>query len=362
MIRVVSYSVLVVIAAVAVQSVGVACSARSQSSEPVAKSSVEAQGGAAPMVVRVGAVGTLDEAGFYAALEKGYFQQEHIAIQIESFKSAADMIVPLSTGEIDVGAGAPSAGLYNAVAQGVDLRVVADKSKNRLGHELAGLVIRKDLVDRQEFRGFQDLQGRRVAIGGTASSPEIRLERALQVGGLTSGDIDLVIMSYPDQIAALANGGLDASIMIEPLATETEIRGIAVKWPGAYELGPEQEGAVILYSPEFIQRDVNLAQRFMVAYVRGARLANDAFIKGDIGLRDELVGILIKYTSVKDRELYAKMSIPVPDPNGSVNVSNMQDQMSWYVARGYMKAPVAIDVLVDQRFVVEAVRQLGDYR
>jgi hypothetical protein len=38
------------------------------------------------------------------------------------------MVAPLGSGELDVGGGTVSAGLYNAVARGINLKVVADQA------------------------------------------------------------------------------------------------------------------------------------------------------------------------------------------------------------------------------------------
>ncbi len=61
-----------------------------------------------------------------------------IDVEFTSFDSAAKMIAPLGTGQLEVGAGSPTAGFYNAVARGLDVRMVADKGSMPPGYGYLG--------------------------------------------------------------------------------------------------------------------------------------------------------------------------------------------------------------------------------
>jgi len=56
------------------------------------------------------------DVAFYIAEKRGYFQAGRAQAEFIYFDSGAKMIVPLGSGALDAGGGAPpSAGLYNAV-------------------------------------------------------------------------------------------------------------------------------------------------------------------------------------------------------------------------------------------------------
>src|SRR5215468_10193678 len=78
--------------------------------------------------VTVGATSSTSDAPIYIADKKGYFQAEGLQVKVINFRSAADMVAPLGAGEIAAGAGSASAGLYNAVARGIRIKIVADKA------------------------------------------------------------------------------------------------------------------------------------------------------------------------------------------------------------------------------------------
>src|SRR5258706_13112670 len=74
--------------------------------------------------LNVGVVGTSRDAPFFIADKKGYFKDAGLTVNFIRFDSAAKMIAPLGTGELDAGGGATSAGPYNAAAEGVRIQIV----------------------------------------------------------------------------------------------------------------------------------------------------------------------------------------------------------------------------------------------
>lgn len=86
---------------------------------------------AEPATVRIGVLNIASDAPFIIAERKGYFKDEGIEPVFTTFASSGNMIVPLSTGQLDVGGGAPSVGVYNGVAHGINVRIVADRGSDR---------------------------------------------------------------------------------------------------------------------------------------------------------------------------------------------------------------------------------------
>ena len=57
-----------------------------------------------------------------------------LSMPLDVFQTAADMIAPLGTGQMDVGAGAPGVGLAQAIMRGIDIKIVADQATLIPGH------------------------------------------------------------------------------------------------------------------------------------------------------------------------------------------------------------------------------------
>jgi NitT/TauT family transport system substrate-binding protein len=74
--------------------------------------------------VRIGVARTISDVGYYVADAMGFFREEGLEVSIVGFASAAQMVAPLGTGELQVGGGTVSAGFYNAVGRGIAMNSV----------------------------------------------------------------------------------------------------------------------------------------------------------------------------------------------------------------------------------------------
>ena len=116
---------------------------------------------AAQETVTVGIYAATSDAPLFIADKKGYFGDECIAVKLTSFQSAAMMVRPLGTGQLDVGAGSASAGLYNAVARGIRIRIVADKASSPPGlrrDQIGGAQGSRRQRPIQEFKDFKGMK------------------------------------------------------------------------------------------------------------------------------------------------------------------------------------------------------------
>ncbi len=320
--------------------------------------------GASPILtrLRIGQVGGVSDAAIFIANDRGLFAEQGIELEVTRFDSAARMVAPLATGQLDIGGGAPSAGLFNAVAREIPLKIVADKGNMAPGHGYEAIVVRKALWDKGAFTSPADLRGRAVAIPARDISPEFNLDTFLRTGGLTVDDVNVVTIAHADMGLALANGSIDVGLPIEPFVTQIVEKGIGVIWKRDDEIVPRQQVAVMLYSPKFASYKPGLARKFMLAYLKGARYYNDAFVKKDAVKKREVVQILIRNTPVKDPALYDKMVMPGLNPSGRVNIDALAAQQNLWLRKGSQKSRVDLSKVVDHEYVDWAVRQLGAYQ
>lgn len=313
-------------------------------------------------VLRLGVVASVSDAGFFVPVERGYFAEEGLAIDFVPFRSAADMIAPLGAGQLDMGGGAVSAGLFNALARGIDLRIVADKATIRTGYSYEALIIRRDLVEGGRFRSLADLRGLRIALAARGISPHIDLALFAQRGNVKPEEVDIVVMAFPDMPAAFANKAIDGALLIEPFKTLVTQAGTGVFIESADKVYNDHQVAVVLYSPSMRREKVDLGRKFMVAYLKGVRDYNDAFVKKQAAKRRFVIAALAKHTPVKDEALYEKMVMPWLDPNGTVNRQSLRFDQNWYAQNGFVPRPVNLSLVVDDRFVLHAVERLGRYQ
>jgi NitT/TauT family transport system substrate-binding protein len=197
--------------------------------------------------VRVGIVNSNTDVPFYIADAKGYFKDEGLSVELLPFDAGAKMIAFLGTGDLDVGGGAPSVALYNAAAQGVQIRIIADKAHHAAGLGHAALMVRKDLIDGGKFTSLKDLKGRKVAVTGVGSGDESVVNEALKRGGLKWGDATIVYLGFPQHPPAFQNGAIDASITSEPFLSVIRKAGTATAFGRVGEIYPDQQSTILMY-------------------------------------------------------------------------------------------------------------------
>jgi NitT/TauT family transport system substrate-binding protein len=313
--------------------------------------------------VTIGAVNSVADAPFLIADRKGYFRDAGIKANFIPFDSGALMNASLGTGQIDTGGGAPGPGLYNAIVRGIPLKIVADRARSAPGYGVVPLVVRKDLVTGGKYRSYSDLKGLKVAepAKGSTSLPE--LERLLETVHLTYDDVDHVYMGFSDQVVAFRNGSIDASVLLEPWATQATQDGYAIKIAGNDTWYPNQQLAGILYSNVLMQKRPDVAKRLMVAYVRGVRYYLDALRGGRMAgpTAEDVIAILTSALKV-DPTVLRVMTPAAIDPDGRVNVTSLSYDYGVFKKYGLLTGDVSMNQVVDMSYADAASKALGPYR
>lgn len=312
--------------------------------------------------VRVGVLHILSDAPLVVADKKGFFRQEGLNVVFTQFDSAANMVAPLGTDQLDVGAGAPTAGVFNAYGRGLNLRIVADKASNPPGYGFDKLLIRAELVQSGRYKKPSDLKG--MTLGENASVISPALIELLRKYNLKPDDVMRVNLNYSEQVAALQNGKVDATITTEPLETLAVRRGIAKNVLSGDTWYPYQEIAVLIYGGDFIKNHRDLALKFMRAYIKGARFYYGALKDGRFGGPNagEVVALLMDYTGVRDPSLYANITPSYVDPDGKLAVAALRKDLGIFRDEGLIQGRFRADDMVDTTFADAVVKELGPYK
>jgi NitT/TauT family transport system substrate-binding protein len=314
--------------------------------------------------VNVGIANSATDVGLYIAQQRGYFRDEGIDANFLPFDSAARMIAPFSSGDLDVGGGGPSAGLYNAIARGIDIRIVADKSSTPPGRPGQFLLVREDLIASGRYKTLADLKGMKIAGTAPGGSATTTLYKLLELAKLHIADVDRVYLGFPQQAVALENKAIDAALPSEPSATLAVDHGAAVKVMGDDEMYPYHQIAVILYSGQFAKTRPQVAEHFMRAYLRAVRDYNDALngahFSGPKG--DAVISILTAMGPIKDAGIYHRIGMHACNPDGKLNIASLREDLGIFKNEGLIQGNVTIEQALDTSFAEAAAKSLGPYR
>ncbi len=319
---------------------------------------------AANTKVVIGGTLSATDIGLWVADKKGFFRDEGIDAEFVTFDSAARMIAALGAGDLDVAAGGHSAGLFNAVGRGIDIRIVSDKSQNVVGRSSIKMLVRKDLVDSGRYKGYADLKGLKVAESAPGGSAQPVLVKFLQKAGLSYDDVEHVYMAFPQMALALQNKAIDVAIPAEPSVTQALRMGGVVAVANDYDVYPTHEVSEIMYSGKFAKNPA-LATKFIKAFLRGVRYHNDALgPNGEFaGARgDEIVAIATEYGPFKDPAVWRSFILSYCGPDGVLDVPSLKEDLDIFRALGLIESNVTIDKVIDTTFVDAAVKELGPYR
>ncbi|MBV9121041.1 MAG: ABC transporter substrate-binding protein, partial [Chloroflexi bacterium] len=304
------------------------------------------------MKIRWAVSGLVGEAGIFIAQDRGYFQQQGLDVDLQTFRSFPDEIPQLATGQLDFGNGGLNSDIFNAINRDIPLRIIAAASISRKGDASAALLVRQDLIDSGRYKELKDLKGMSIAENSLGTSSQLFTEKILAQGGLTKSDVTFPTVSFPQMSAAFANKAIDAAFAVEPFVNGMVSQHLAKSVYTGAEGFPGGINTVIVISPVLAQKQPEAAQRAMYAFLRGQRDYLAAFVDGtNPGGKDDIINILTKYTALKDPKAYAGMGMSGGDPNGGVDVNVLKEFQDYFLKMGSQKQPADVNKMFDPTYV-----------
>ncbi|WP_163538011.1 ABC transporter substrate-binding protein [Gracilibacillus sp. YIM 98692] len=303
--------------------------------------------------------GSASGAGFYIAKDKGYFDEYNIEVEFATFGNSDEMLPAVASGEVDVAGGISSASFFNSIAQGIDVRFIADKGHNNQGSSYFSFVVRDDLQD--EITDYEDVKGKKIAVSTKNAVDDYIFNQMLDHAGVSPEEVEFVLMSdFSNMMSAMGNKQIDLALQIEPLITQGENQGIHRRFGDTTDYAPEAQIAMVLGSPKFLTDRRDVAVRFMAAYLKGVRDYHDVFIKGT-GNQDEIISIMANHTALKDKELWTEVGVTGLNPDGRIFEEDVKNQYEFYDQNGAIKGDLDFDKIIDMSLVEEAIEIIGTY-
>jgi NitT/TauT family transport system substrate-binding protein len=295
----------------------------------------------------------------FIAIDQGYFAAEGLDVTTVFSQNGAELVPALSTGKIDVALASPGAALFNALALGVDAKIVADlwvAPRTAGANDYAFIDARKDLAPNGHFPA-RDAKGLNFGVTAHGQMTELFASMYLQSAGLSLADVHLVELPFPAMEIAMRNHAIDLAATLEPYATLGAADGSTVKVAGLTSIMPGYVQAVLMYGNGLVTSRRDVGVRFMRAIERA-----NAFVLARLPTatgRRELAAIYQKYVPVDDPSIYERIGLPVGPRDLAVDIDatyGLRWQMDQYVAEGLVKTAPDLRAAVDNGFVAAAAR------
>ncbi|MFQ3620455.1 MAG: ABC transporter substrate-binding protein [Spirochaetales bacterium] len=295
-------------------------------------------------------------ATLYVATGRGLFEKYGLEVQLQSVRSGTEVIAFMTQGKVDVGGIAIVASTWNAWAKGMDLKIIAPGALEPVKGSPTKLLVRKDLVASGKVKTVADLRGMKVAMaGGPGSGGEYLATKALERGGLTIRDVQIVPLSNTDMPAALENKSIEAGILGSPHADQALTRGVAV--PLAEDLTPGAMTVTFVASGKFLKEKPEAAKRFVLALMEAARL-----MQGQNYLSPENLRAYLTYINTTEAALRSGDPV-IYDPNMEIVLDSLKDveRVHRENRRTEYTQPIDLQAVTDTSLVQWARSVLGNF-
>jgi ABC-type nitrate/sulfonate/bicarbonate transport system substrate-binding protein len=296
-----------------------------------------------PVTLRMNLTPSLSNAVVMIAKDEGEFAREGIAAEFVTMDfNSANMAV--ASGDLDVFFSPVRTGIFNMIARGATLRVVADKSHSAPGPCAAeAFTAPPDLRHHIETHG---LRGQKIAVvsGGII---EYLADRFLAANNLTRDDVEIVQLPVGDYLS-VAQKNVDAvRFQMEPLLSNAVSRGDALPVASTEELAPGAQLSFVVFGKRLLETDRALGVRFMRAYLRGIRRYRE-------GKTERNVAIISRYTKLPAEVVRGACWEHVA-ADGAIDPAATIPFVQWARARGYVEG----DLPVEQWWTPEFVNAAG---
>jgi NitT/TauT family transport system substrate-binding protein len=302
--------------------------------------------------VKVGLSKLISYPGVPIAIQRGYFKEQGLDVEMIFFDAAQPISVGVASGDIDFGVSGMSAGFYALAAQG-QLKLIASSVSEKAGFYNLTFVASNKAYD-SGLRAVKDLPGRDVAIVQVGTSLHYTIGLAAEKYGFPMSAMNIrPLQSNSNVIAALTGGTIAAAVMpstptLNPVA-KGDIKRIA--WVG--DITPDWMGAALFTGTKTANTRGDMVKRFLIAYRKGLRDYHDAFSTSDDKRKDgpdapAMLKLLSEFAGVPEKAI--DEATPFGDRDGRVNVGDVAHQIHWYRSEGLLKSDVKAEELIDSRY------------
>ncbi|WP_050424602.1 ABC transporter substrate-binding protein [Bradyrhizobium tropiciagri] len=302
---------------------------------------------------KIGVLRLSSSAPVFIAQDKGYFRDAGLDVELKFFDAAQPIAVATTSGDVDFGITAFTAGLYNLAGKGT-LKVIGGMSREKAGYPLIGYFASNNAYA-AGLKTPKDLAGKRVAVTQVGSSFHYSLGLLADKYGFKLSDVKIVpLQSLSNAAAALKGETVDAALLpVSTARTLMDSNGAKfLGWVG--DETPWQLGAVFA-SPKTLT-NAPLVTRLLTALTRADREYHDVVLSaikdGVVPINERtkpLLEIIAKYTNLPVEHVVGNCAYV--DPDGKLDVKNVDNQIKWLQEQGFVDKGFDANAIIAKDYV-----------
>ncbi len=278
-----------------------------------------------PEKVKIGYIPIADCAQLYVAIEKGFFEQEGLEIELLGLAGGAKILEALAARSLDIGF-SNVVSLVLARASGLNFIALTGGPIEDGHHKERAILVRKD----SPIESAKDLEGRIVALNTRRNIIELFVREYLETNNVNSDKVKFIEIPFPDMESVLLSGDVDAVASIEPYVTFASLHGGSRVLDYNYvALEPKVEISAYVVSEGWLQKNQAVAGRFIRAFSKATDYA--------IARESEVRTIIAKYTKLDQTQ---SQQIKLPTFGKKLTVSKLQKMVEKLYKRGWIEKSI----------------------
>jgi NitT/TauT family transport system substrate-binding protein len=257
-------------------------------------------GGKEQATVKVATLPLASAAPLYLGQQKGFFRDEGIKVRPQLVQGGAEVAAGVQGGSFDFG----YAGLIPiliAKAKGLPVKIVA-ATDDQLQDPGKADVITIASGD-SDIRTARALEGATVGVNLLRGVAEVVIKASVEKDGGDPSKVKLLEVPFPDMVAALENGQIEAAFIPEPFQLQALGNGARIIENASYQaVDPKGfELGIYIASEQYVNENSEVVDRFVRASNRSAEYA--------AAHPDEARQIITTYTQIPP-EAVKKIKLP----------------------------------------------------
>src|SRR5215210_3376141 len=240
-----------------------------------------------PEKVKIGLIPIADVAPVFVGIKQGFFKQQGIELQPQFAAGGAAITPAVLSGDFDIGF-SNTVSLLIASSKGLPVQIISQGVLGGpdLSKPWADVLIPKG----SDIKDPKDLEGKTIAANTLNNICEVTINATLEEKGVDVSKLKYTEIPFPEMVAALEKGRVDAACVVEPFVTQGKgagMRGIDPFYAGT---APDLTVATYFASREYIEKNPEIVDRFVTAMEKSLQYASEH--------PDEVRDVLTEYTEI----------------------------------------------------------------
>jgi len=276
------------------------------------------------------------------ALEKGIFEKYGLKVNLIQLQGSSKAMSALVSGNASICQMSGNS-VINAAAAGLDAVMIAG-----IYNTYPAV-----LVAKPEIKTVEDLRGKTIGMGLTASASEVATRLALQELGLQAGvDVNVIeIGEEPDRVAAFRSGQIDAILTTAPYLHQLRAEGVSELFDFG-KVGLPYAHTSMITTRKFIEENRPMVINFMKAIIESISL-----MKADPEGTKEVIAKYLGLDPVADAadltDAYDNIVQPLIQEVPYPNLDGLQTLITFTVESNPDAARITPDQLVELSILKE---------